>query len=327
MCGLAGFLDPQRRHDPAASAAIARAMAERLKHRGPDDAGLWRDPEAGLAFAFRRLAILDLSPAGAQPMISRCDRFVMVFNGEIYNHHALRGELATLGRRHWRGRSDSEVLLEALVEWGFVGALNRLNGMFAIAVWDKARRQLWLARDRLGEKPLYYGTLGGIFLFASELKALAAHPAWTGEVDRAALGLYLRHDYVQSPWSAFRGVRKLEPGHYLCVAANGEITLSLPYWSAAERANAAAARPFAGGLGAATERLEALVDDAVGLRLEADVPLGAFLSGGIDSSTVVAAMQRARGGAGGGPSRHRSQRAQGQRRRVPGGAAEPPGNL
>jgi asparagine synthase (glutamine-hydrolysing) len=271
--------------------AIARAMADRLTHRGPDDAAQWSDAKAGVSFGFRRLSIIDLSPAGRQPMVSACGNFVMMFNGEIYNHRALRAELDAGGNGQWRGHSDGETLLAAIARWGFVATLERLNGMFAIAVWDRLARRLWLARDRFGEKPLYYGTQQGAFLFASELKALTAHPAWTGNIDRAALGLFLRYDYIPSPWSAYDGIRKLSPGYYLSVGVSGEIERLAPYWSAAERAVTAAATPFAGGHAAAVEALAALVDDAVNLRLESDVPLGAFLSGGIDSSTVVAAME------------------------------------
>ena len=294
MCGLAGFLDPGRRLDPEEYAAIARRMAERLAHRGPDDEAVWVDGEAGIGLGFRRLSIIDLSPAGRQPMLSANGRLVMVYNGEIYNFRALREALAGVP---WRGHSDSEVLLAAIERWGFVEALGRLNGMFAIALWDKEARRLWLARDRFGEKPLYYGSLGGVFLFASELKALAAHPFWTGEIDRGALGLFLRRSYVPAPYSAYAGIGKLPPGHYLSVSAAGGAGPAIPYWSAAECAATAAARPFAGGLAAAADRLQALVDEAVSARLEADVPLGAFLSGGIDSSTIAAAMQRARPGA------------------------------
>ena len=294
MCGLAGFLDPGRRLDPAEFAATARHMAGTLAHRGPDDEAVWIDGVAGVGLGFRRLAIIDLSPAGRQPMLSAQGGLVMVYNGEIYNFRALRDELAGTP---WRGHSDSEVLLAAIERWGFAEALPRLDGMFAIAVWDKRARRLMLARDRFGEKPLYYGSRGGVFLFGSELKALAAHPAWSGELDRAAMALFLRRSYVPAPYSAFAGIKKLPPGHYLSVSAAGEAGPAIPYWSAAECAAAAAQRPFAGDLAAAAGRLEALVDRAVSSRLEADVPLGAFLSGGIDSSTVAAAMQRARPGA------------------------------
>ncbi len=298
MCGIAGFLDPGHRLDPGRYDAVAGGMADALAHRGPDDRDVWSDAEAGVALGFRRLSILDLSPAGRQPMHSADGDLVLVFNGEIYNHRALRAELSPGRTTPWRGHSDTEVLIEAIGRWGLSAALERLNGMFAIVLWDRRARLLWLARDRLGEKPLYYGWTDGAFLFASELKALARHPAWTGEIDRAALGLFLRHAYVPAPWSIFASIRKLPPGCCLAVAAGGdEAVPCAPYWSAAERAAAAAANPFGGDEDAAVARLQALVDDAVALRMEADVPLGAFLSGGIDSTTVVAAMQKARPGA------------------------------
>lgn len=290
MCGFAGFFDP-RRAGGGIDAAVAAAMAERLKHRGPDDGGLWSDDEAGFALGFRRLAILDLSRQGHQPMVSACGRYVIAFNGEIYNYRALRSELEAAGAGPWRGHSDTEVLLAAIGAYGFVPALARLNGMFAIALWDRDQRRLWLARDRFGEKPLYYGTAGGAFLFASELKALAAHPAWSGAIDAGAIGLYLRFAYIPAPYTAFRGISKLPAGHYLTVDADGVPGQPISYWSPAERATAAAAEPFVGDLGAAAEALQALFDDAVAIRMIADVPLGAFLSGGIDSSAVVASMQ------------------------------------
>lgn len=292
MCGIAGFFDPQRLSDPARYADLAEAMAARLAHRGPDDRGVWSDAVAGIALGFRRLAILDLSAAGHQPMFSADGDLVMIFNGEIYNHRALREELTG----PWRGHSDSEVLLAAVARWGFAAALERLEGMFAIALWDRRRRQLHLARDRFGEKPLYWGWSGGVLLFGSELKALAAHPRWSGALDRGALGLYLAQSYVPAPRSAYEGIAKLPPGGFVTIAADGAVSEGR-YWSAVERAAAAAASPFAGDLAAATERLEALIDRSVALRLEADVPVGVFLSGGIDSSTVVAAMQQARPGA------------------------------
>jgi asparagine synthase (glutamine-hydrolysing) len=291
MCGIAGFLDPRRRCDPLAYEAIAGAMADRLAHRGPDDRGVWSDAAAGIALGFRRLSILDLSQAGHQPMLSADGNLVMVFNGEIYNHRALRDELSAVNIGPWRGHCDSEVLLAAIARWGFAIALQRLDGMFAIALWDRGERRLWLARDRFGEKPLYYGWAGEVLLFGSELKALKQHPSWRGEIDRGALGLFLRHGYVPGPRSAFAGIGKLPPGYYASIDASGVMT-HRPYWSARERAAAAASQPFTGNLADATERLQALIDGSVASRLEADVPVGVFLSGGIDSSTVVAAMQQ-----------------------------------
>jgi asparagine synthase (glutamine-hydrolysing) len=296
MCGIAGFFDPDRRIDPALYDPIAAAMAARLVHRGPDGNGTWAEPEAGIALGFRRLAILDLSPAGDQPMRSADGRYVMVYNGEIYNHHELRRALDDAGARTWRGHSDSEVLIEAIASWGLEATLARLNGMFALALWDRRERRLALARDRLGEKPLYYGWAGDALVFASELKALHPHPAWSGEIDRGALALFLSHGYVPGPWTAFAGMRKLPPGHVIEIARETRPPASRPYWSAPERAAACAASPFAGSERDAAQRLQRLVDDAVALRMEADVKLGVFLSGGIDSATVVAAMQAARRG-------------------------------
>jgi asparagine synthase (glutamine-hydrolysing) len=291
MCGIAGFLDPRRRCDAQAYEAIAGAMADRLAHRGPDDRGVWSDAAAGIALGFRRLSILDLSHAGHQPILSADGNLVMVFNGEIYSHRALRDELSAVNAGPWRGHCDSEVLLAAIARWGFDIALQRLDGMFAIALWDRGERRLWLARDRFGEKPLYYGWAGEVLLFASELKALKQHPSWRGEIDRGALGLFLRHGYVPGPRSAFAGIGKLPPGYYASIDASGVMT-QRPYWSARERAAAAASQPFSGNLADATERLQGLIDASVASRLEADVPVGVFLSGGIDSSTVVAAMQQ-----------------------------------
>jgi asparagine synthase (glutamine-hydrolysing) len=293
MCGIAGFFDPERRGDPGAYERIAGSMADRLGHRGPDDRGVWSDAAAGIALGFRRLSIIDLSSAGHQPMLSADGDLVMIFNGEIYNHRELRAELAG----PWRGHSDSEVLLAAAAQWGFTASLQRLDGMFAIALWDRRARRLWLARDRFGEKPLYYGWAGGVLLFASELKALACHPRWTGALDRGALGLFLAQAYLPAPYSAYAGIGKLPPGSYVGIAAGDTAPAPTFYWSPREQAAAAAASPFAGDLAAATERLEGLIDRSVALRLEADVPVGVFLSGGIDSSTVVAALQRARPGA------------------------------
>ena len=290
MCGLAGFVDCARDTPAEALRGVVTTMAGTLRHRGPDSGGAWADPAAGVALGFRRLAIIDLTEDGDQPMTSACGRYVTVFNGEIYNFGELRRHLEAAGHR-FRGRSDTEVMLAAFTEWGVEEALARLNGMFALAVWDREERRLRLARDRAGEKPMYYGWAGTAFVFGSELKALRAHPGFRAEVDRDALALYLRHKYVPAPWSIYEGIRKLPPATVLTVGAErpGTIPDPVPYWSARAAAEAGAEA----GLGPreATDRLEELLGEAVGMRMVADVPLGAFLSGGVDSSTVVALMQ------------------------------------
>ena len=263
-----------------------------IAHRGPDDDGVWTDAEAGVAFAHRRLSIIDLSAAGRQPMQSASGRFVLIYNGEIYNHRDLREDLDRLAAApEWRGHSDTEVILAGFERWGIRETVERLNGMFTFAVWDRRERVLTLGRDRLGEKPLYYGRSGGVFLFGSELKALAVHPAFSPEVDRDALTQFLRYNYVPAPRSIWRGISKLPPGHLLEVRDGGRsLEIPVPYWRLAEAAAAGAASP----LSDAPERLdelEALLRDAVQRRMEAEVPLGAFLSGGVDSSLIVALMQ------------------------------------
>jgi asparagine synthase (glutamine-hydrolysing) len=294
MCGIAGFFDPAALVDPARYESIAGAMADRLAHRGPDDRGAWCDGAAGIALGFRRLSILDLSPAGHQPMLSADGRYVLLFNGEIYNHRELRRALEPA---LWRGHSDSEALIEGIARWGVAETLARANGMFAIAVWDRRERKLVLARDRFGEKPLYYGTIGGVLLFASELGALPPHPIWRGDLDRAAIAAYLRFGFVPAPFSAFAGMRKLPPGHSIEFSAASRQAEPRAYWSLADAAAAAMASPFRGSFDDAARQFQSLLDDAVSSRMEADVPLGAFLSGGIDSSGVVASMEAARQGA------------------------------
>jgi asparagine synthase (glutamine-hydrolysing) len=291
MCGIAGFLAAGAVEPVEALEGLAARMGARLVHRGPDSGGTWSDEEAGVAFAHRRLSILDLSPEGAQPMHSESGRFVVTFNGEIYNFVELRDELARSGHR-FRGHSDTEVLLAAAEEWGFAGALRRFNGMFAIAIWDRAERLLHLARDRMGEKPVYYGWFGKTFLFASEIKALRVHPDFDGEIDRNAVALLMRHGYIPTPYSIHTGLRKLVPGAMLTVSRGsaGEVSLAR-YWSPREAATRGTLAPFVGSPDEAVSELDALLRSAVKLRMQADVPLGAFLSGGIDSSTIVALMQ------------------------------------
>ena len=298
MCGIAGFLDG-RHFIPEEAVSVARGMADAVAHRGPDDAGVWIDGKVGVALAHRRLAIIDLSPAGHQPMQSMSGRSIIVFNGEVYNHLDLRCRLETWSPNalSWRGHSDTETLLAAIECWGLEEALQAAIGMFAFALWDRENRTLYLARDRMGEKPLYYGWQNGAFLFGSELKALAAHPAFAGEIDRDVLTLLLRNDYIPSPWSIYTGVRKLPAGTYVKVAAGvareraDELPEPRPYWSLPNVVTAGQTRPFEGTPEDAVDALHDVLLGAVRQQMVADVPLGAFLSGGIDSSTIVALMQ------------------------------------
>ena len=295
MCGIAGFVE-FRPSSAADLEARARTMADQLIHRGPDDAGAWAEPAIGLGF--RRLSILDLSPAGHQPMASASGRYVIVFNGEVYNFAELRAELVLLGHR-FRGRSDTEVLLEAVEELGLEAAVQRLVGMFAFALWDSRKRVLHLVRDRLGIKPLYYGFSDGTLLFGSELKALRAYPGCRPEINRDALALFLRHGYVPSPYSIYRGISKLRPGWMASLdlgahrakAAQADVIRLRSYWSLRDVAARGELEPFQGSDEQAAGELERLLRDSVRLRMIADVPLGAFLSGGIDSSLVAALMQ------------------------------------
>jgi asparagine synthase (glutamine-hydrolysing) len=266
-------------------------MSNALRHRGPDDEGQWIDAACGVALGFRRLSILDLSPEGHQPMLSVDARYVVAFNGEIYNFKDLRDELQTLGHS-FRGGSDTEVMLAAFVEWGIEPSIKRLNGMFAIAVWDRMERRLHLVRDRLGKKPLYYGWMGETFLYGSELKALRAHPSFHAEIDRQALALYLRYSYIPAPHSIYQGIRKLPAGSMLTLSPERrELPGAVAYWSIFEAAARGVRDPLTGSEDEVSAELEELLRDAVGKRMVADVPLGAFLSGGTDSSLVVALMQ------------------------------------
>lgn len=303
MCGLVGFLGGVTGADGDAETLLHR-MADTLIHRGPDDDGVWCDSEQRIGFGHRRLSILDLSPAGHQPMVSDCGRFVIAFNGEIYNHSDLRNELRQiphsphLSRREhvvWRGHSDTETLLAGIEAWGLEATLKKSIGMFAIALWDRQTCTLTLARDRIGEKPLYYGWQGsdneGVFLFGSELKSLKEHPAFAANIDRDALCLLLRHNYIPAPHSIYQGIAKLEPGCLLSVSLAQPEPRIWKYWDAIVVARAGMDKPFAGTADEAVDALEVIVKDAVRQQMAADVPLGAFLSGGIDSSAVVALMQ------------------------------------
>jgi asparagine synthase (glutamine-hydrolysing) len=293
VCGLIGFLRPAGL-DASKAARIVRSMSEALRHRGPDDMGVWLDAGPGIALGHRRLAVLDLTPAGHQPMLSQSSRYVLSYNGEIYNHLAMRADLEASETLNWRGHSDTETLLAGFDRWGIEATLRRSVGMFAFALWDRDTRTLTLARDRLGEKPLYYGWQGDTLLFGSEIQALRAHPAFTGEVDPKVVALYLRRGYVPAPHSIYRGIYKLPPGMLLQYPASGGARAHAQpraYWSLSQVVRDGRARPFDGTAEEAAGQLEELLRDAVRGQSIADVPLGAFLSGGIDSSTVVALMQ------------------------------------
>ena len=289
MCGLAGIFDFRVSTAGPSLRAQAENMAARLVHRGPDEGGLWSDPTAGIALAHRRLSILDLSPAGKQPMTSACGRYTMVYNGEIYNHGELRHELSP--GVSWRGHCDTEVLVEAIARWGVAQAVERANGMFAFAVWDAHERLLTLARDRLGIKPLYYACLAGEFIFASELKALRAHPRCPAAIDRDALAQFLQHSYIPAPATIYAGVRKLPPGCLLSIQAKAPQPMPKAYWSVDDAVQRGRAAPFVGSARDAVDELERMVNQSIKLQRLADVPVGAFLSGGIDSTAVVALMQ------------------------------------
>lgn len=294
MCGLTGFFSPQGFAKAGAQEILTR-MRDTLVHRGPDDAGVWLDSDAGIALAHRRLSVLDLSPAGHQPMVSASGRYVLVFNGEIYNHLDIRQQVesASSPQSGWRGHSDTETLLAAIEQCGLQRTLQQCIGMFALALWDRQERVLLLARDRLGEKPLYFGWQGKALLFGSELKALQVHPAFRSEILRDALPLYLRHGYIPAPWSIWQGIQKLPPGCLVQLSGKDFPDLPQPqsYWSLADAVAAGQVDPFSGTDVEAIDALEQQLGAAIGGQMVADVPLGAFLSGGIDSSTVVALMQ------------------------------------
>ena len=270
---------------------ISAAINRSLQHRGPDDEGVWIDAEAGVSFVHRRLSIVDLSPAGHQPMVSADGRFVITYNGEVYNFPDLRKDLESRGV-NFRGGSDTEVMLESIALFGLSATLPRLVGMFAIALWDRRERTLTLIRDRLGIKPLYWAKFGALFLFGSELKALRAHPGWAPRIDRSAVASFMRHNYIPAPHTIYQDVHKLEPGTVLTLPWGGEPKLER-YWDARAVAREGMRHPLGGSDAELIEQLETLLQDAVRRRMIADVPLGAFLSGGIDSSTVVALMQSA----------------------------------
>ncbi len=289
MCGITGVLDPARRRPAAATDAIVRRMADVMVDRGPDASGTWVDEHAGIGLGHRRLSIIDLSEAGAQPMVSADARWVMTYNGEIYDHEDLAADLDAAGIER-RGHSDTEILLEAIARWGVEPTLRRIDGMFAFAVWDRRDRRLTLARDRMGEKPLYVGTLGdGEVVFASTVDSIRAHPEFDLSVDVDAVASFLRYKYVPTPLSIYRGVRKVPPGCIVNVDERGSIGPPEPYWSFFDVVSAGVldGDPFA-----QVDELDRLLRRSVRRRMVADVPVGAFLSGGVDSSTVVAIAQQ-----------------------------------
>lgn len=296
MCGFAGYLGV------VDHGGLLHNMIDTIQHRGPNDHGIWVDVQAGIALGHRRLAIVDLSAAGHQPMASKSNRYVIAFNGEIYNHLELRRELEMASRQDqggksisWRGHSDTETLLAGFEAWGIDATLKKTVGMFAISLWDKEEKVLTLARDRIGEKPLYYGFQNKIFLFGSELKALKAHPEFLSEIDRDVLCLYLRHCYIPAPYSIYRGIKKLLPGTYVQVRlgdeANSPSLTPKPYWSMDAAVAKGLDNPYVGSDEQAINALDTQLKQSIGLQMIADVPLGAFLSGGVDSSAVVALMQ------------------------------------
>ena len=295
MCGFAGYIGLGFTASDA-SVGVLHEMGKAIETRGPDDAGVWVDHNTAVGLVHRRLSIVDLSAAGHQPMVSADGRFVLAYNGEIYNHADLRSELERSGNAPaWRGHSDTETLLAGFLAWGVQSTLQRCIGMFAFALWDREKRTMLLARDRLGEKPLYYGWQGSgngaSFLFGSELSALKRHPAFKADIDRGALALLMRHNCVPAPYSIYQGIKKLPPGCMLSISMASRDAEPVPYWSLAAVASDGVREPFDGSDTEAVDKLEQLLMSAIGNQMMADVPLGAFLSGGVDSSTVVALMQ------------------------------------
>jgi asparagine synthase (glutamine-hydrolysing) len=297
MCGIAGLY--AARAPGLATARAVEAMLAPIVHRGPDGEGVWTDAEAGIGLGQRRLAIIDLSEAGFQPMASADGRWVIDYNGEIFNYLDVRAELEAAGKAPaWRGHSDTEVLVAAIAAWGLEAALERIEGQFAIALWDRAERRLHLVRDRFGEKPLYYGWAGQALVFGSELKALRGRPGFPAAIDQEALAGFLRYGYVPQPWSIYRGVLKLPPGARVSFGpgdAPGEMPAPVRYWDVDQAILKGVSDPWAGSEDEAVEALDRLLGETVASRMIADVPLGAMLSGGVDSSAIVAQMV-ARGG-------------------------------
>jgi asparagine synthase (glutamine-hydrolysing) len=292
MCGITGFIDLDRNLNSTQRRDAITGMTDRLTHRGPDDSGTWEDPHSGATLGHRRLSIVDLTQEGHQPMISSSGNQILVFNGEIYNHHEIRNELQKLGVS-FRGLSDTEVMLSAFQQWGCAQALDRLLGMFAFALWDKDSKELFLGRDRMGEKPLYYGWVDRSFVFASELKAVTRFPGWKHDIDRNALTLLMRYNCIPAPYSIYRNMKKLQPGFLLrlkCNQPHPEEALS-KYWSLEKVAEAGIAHPLPYSESQAISELDQILKNVVAEEMVTDVPLGAFLSGGVDSSMIVALMQ------------------------------------
>ncbi|MCQ4191417.1 asparagine synthase (glutamine-hydrolyzing), partial [Methylocystis suflitae] len=291
MCGIAGlwFLRGQTDLD---ARCVARGMANAIYHRGPDAAGEWADPESGIALAHRRLSILDLSPAGAQPMEDSSGQLVIAFNGEIYNHLDLRRSLEEESAAPaWHGHSDTETLLAAIASWGVQRTLDRVCGMFAFALWDRSSRSLTLARDRLGEKPLYYGWSRGTLLFGSELEALSAYPLFDNAINREAIAAFLRFSYVPDPATIFQGIHKLRPGHFVRFDSASDVPKPQAYWSLEGAAIEGTRLRLKYDYPELCERVEACLKEVIASQMLSDVPLGCFLSGGIDSSLIAAIMQ------------------------------------
>jgi len=289
MCGIAGFWTQRGNNRETLKEEIIK-MTKTLAHRGPDDEGFYIDKKVDIALGHRRLSILDLSPKGHQPMISFSDRYVIVYNGEIYNYKELKKEIENNFDIKFKSDTDTEVILAGFEVWGVEETLKRINGMFAFALWDKKEKELFLARDRIGIKPLYYGVQNGILFFASELKAIRANRFFKPEIDRNALALFFRHNYIPAPYSIYRNIKKLEPGYYAVIDKNLNIKIRR-YWDIEKIVEDGIKNPIDLSEKEATLELEKLLLDSVKKRMIADVPLGAFLSGGIDSSTVVALMQ------------------------------------
>ena len=284
MCGIAGFVGEIKHPE-----ICLGEMVNSINHRGPDDRGIWFDDGIGLAHA--RLSIIDLSSAGHQPMHSASRNYVLVFNGEIYNHQMIRKELESISHRNWNGYSDTETLLVAIEHWGLEAALKKVKGMFAIALWDKRSQNLFLTRDRMGEKPLYYGWVGDQFVFASELKAIKKFPQFKNLIDRNALALFLRFNSIPSPYSIYQDIYKLDPGCIIELNAVSKEIKKHIFWSSEQEYKTASMNRFSGTSEQAVNQLEYVLSNAVSSQMESDVPLGAFLSGGVDSSVIVALMQ------------------------------------